>query len=206
MRAWRVPMPTAGPWKSLLGRGVRPLALLLLGAGTVLGLNWWHSPQHQIQLATDAAARTSSERQTSADQALGQGLGATSGEFASAGACPRDICYVSICRTYFRAADPARGSTLELQTRTEACVEAWVRPILTSAGGIWPSRIAWRGVDWRWSVETGKGDRRVDRVSGTWYEIERVPNVAGKPLLAAYLDALAADMEAGLRTELGGQP
>ena len=206
-RAWTAPIgPLARPVRALLARGLVALALVLLGAGVMMAVNWWHSPKHQIQFATDAATHNPSERQTQADNALGQALQATSSESAAAGTCPRDVCYVSICRTYFRVGDRVRGQTLELQTRTEACVEAWVRPVVTTPGGIWPSRIAWRGVDWRWSVETGRGDKRVDRVSGTWYDFDRVPKVDGKPVLAAYLEALAADMEAGMRSELGGQP
>lgn len=85
-------------------------------------------------------------------------------------------------------------------------MEAWVRPVVTSPGGVPPSRIGWRGVDWRWSVELGMGDKTVERFSGTWKEFDRVPSINGKPVLAAYLAALAADMEAGLRRELDGQP
>ena len=162
MRSWLAPVePVAGPLKALVARGVVPLALILFGAGSVFVLNWWNSPKHQIQFATDAATRAPSERQTQAEQALGQALGATSVESSSAGTCPREVCYVSVCRTWFRAGERVRGKTLELQARTEACVEAWVGPVITSPMTSRSRRLseAYRSASARFSSSSSRAAR-----------------------------------------------
>jgi hypothetical protein len=172
---------------------VLPIAAIALS-------NWYFSPEQRLsRLADDVSeigAPEISNDITAAMSAFPSKFGGSTNTYSSCTLLP--ICYLSIDMR-FPMSSEINSSVMYLSAT------ATVRPVIDDAGwlNIFPPKVKWHPVSYTWGVKVLDEEHPNNKrfYSGTFSEIDQVPEIGNRPANTRILIGMASAIEKQLAKE-----